>query len=211
MLEAFGRALRGMIRRGAITQATLNPTRVLLQVTLRNGETRQGVELWAPYGRSSFPPQGEVVVVQIGRASDHLIALGGDDPTLRIPDLEETEFGDRDARAQQIVFRHDRIEITTSLKLVVNTTGDTDITAGGNVNIAASGSVNVTSAVAVNVTAPAINLGSSGENLFSVLLSTVWAWLSTHVHSSSGGTGNGGPPVGVPAEATVTTSVVKAG
>lgn len=113
MLEQIGRALRLLIRRGTVTGAVLNPVRVLIQASLRAGEAKQSVELFQPYGRSSFPDAGDVLVLEVGAAPDHLVALGADNPALRIPDLQQTEFGDRDLRGQQIAFRLGWLEITT--------------------------------------------------------------------------------------------------
>ena len=62
-----------------------------------------------------------MLLLRLSPSGDHQVALGADDAALRITDLGGGEFGFRDARGQQIVFRSDRVEITTPLKVVMTT------------------------------------------------------------------------------------------
>ena len=118
-LAGIGAALRNVVTRGKLTLTVWHPTRPLLVVTGLAGEVKQKVELLLPYGISAFPaPGGDVTLLQVAGTRDHLVALL-DDPALRIPDLAQGEWGMRDALGQQVVFRADRVEITTSLKVVV--------------------------------------------------------------------------------------------
>lgn len=123
--------MRNLITRGRVVMAALNPKRTLLQVNGLADETKTQIELIMPYGMSAWPGAGDVVMLQIGGSGAHIIALGADDPSLRITDLQATEFGFRDARGTQIVFRTDRLEITTQQKVVGAITGDLDLTVNG--------------------------------------------------------------------------------
>ena len=136
------RHLRMLITRGRVLKAALAPARVLLQVSGLAGEIRNNIELLLPYGMSAFPAGGNVVLLQVGGSRQHLVALCADDSGLRITDLQQGEFGWRDANAQQIVFRSDRLEITTTKK-VVGTASEWDLTGDLKVtgNITASGNV----------------------------------------------------------------------
>ena len=140
-VERIARGLRNLVTRGRVLSATRNPKRTLLQISGLAGETFQKIELILPYGMDAFPTAGDLVLQQVGHSRAHLVALGADDPALRISDLEAGEFGFRDGRGQQIVFRKDRLEVTTPLKLVLNVTGDADITVGGQVNLNVTGKV----------------------------------------------------------------------
>jgi phage gp45-like len=155
-LNRLANAVRLMVTRGKVVQATAG-RRTTLQVTLLAGEVKNGVELLLPYGRSALPLAGDVLTLQVLGSRDHVVALCADDTSLRITDLQPGEFGDRDARGTQIVYRLDRLEITTPLKVVLNATNDVDVTAGG--------SVNITAATAVNLTAPSIVLAGGGAEV----------------------------------------------
>jgi phage gp45-like len=177
-LRRVANAVRLMLTRGKALRATLG-ARTFLQVAGLAGETFNRVELLLPYGRSALPLAGDVLILQILGSRDHKVALCADDPSLRITDLQSGEFGDRDARGTQIVYRQNRLEITTPLKIVVTSTGDVDVTSG----------------TVVNITAPQINLGSSGEMLHKLIDDRAAAVFNAHVHSGvTAGGGSSGPP-----------------
>lgn len=196
MLDAIRRtanAVRLAVTRGKVQRTTVG-ARLLIQVTGLAGELFNDVELLLPYGMTAVPEAGDVVLLQVLGSRDHKLALCADLTSLRIADAQPGEFGFRDKRGQQVVFRTDRIEVTTPLKAVVTAVGEVD----------------VISSVAVNVTAPAINLGSSGETLHKLIDERAAAIFNAHVHSAGGGVGNSGPPttaIGAGQE----TSVVSAG
>lgn len=207
-LERALNALRNAVTRGKALRATRAPRRTMLQIAGLAGETFNGIELLLPYGMSAVPLAGDVVILQILGSRAHLVALPCDDPSLRIADLQPGEFGFRDARGQQVVFRLDRIEVTTPLKAVVTTTGDASVTAGGNISVTATGAVNVTSSSAVNVTAPAINLGSQGQSLVAFMLAAAWTWIISHTHGGvQPGAGNTAAPNSVPTSGMLSTTV----
>lgn len=138
VLDRMAARMRSLVTRGRVVSAALNPKRPLIQLTGLAGETKTQVELFVPMGMSVHPAGGEdVILLQVNGSRSHLIALFADNPALRIADLEPGEFGHRDTNGQQIVFRKDRLEITSPQKLVVNITGDAEITVGGKLTASA--------------------------------------------------------------------------
>lgn len=146
--------LRSMVTRGRVAIAALNPKRTLVQLTGLADETKDKIELMLPYGMSALPDKGDLILLQVGASRAHLVALCADNPDLRIQDLLKGEFGFRDINGQQVVFRQDRLEVTTPLKLVANVTGDCDLTIGGQANINVTGKT--------ILTCNDIELGASG-------------------------------------------------
>lgn len=139
MLSEVGAALRSLATRGKVSAtATLLTNRAVLQLRGLAKEVRNGIELLQPYGMSSRPlAGGDVLLIQIGGSRDHCVAVHADDPSLRIADLQPGEFGFRDQNGQQVVFRVDRIEVTTPLKLVASVTGECDITSAAKIRLVA--------------------------------------------------------------------------
>lgn len=136
---------RRVVTRGWVTSAQTRAGRVIVDMTLFDGERRRNVELLLPTGLSALPGVGaDLVVLEVGGNRQHLVAMVADDPALRIPDLAPGEIGMRDANGQQVVFRADGIKITGALKI----------------DIEASGPVNITAADVITVDAPRINLGA---------------------------------------------------
>lgn len=125
------------ITRGRLAGVTPNARRPMLQLTSLASETKQGVELFMPYGMSAYPAGGEIVQVQIAATRDHMVALLCDDPALRIPDLAEGEFGFRDRNGQQVVFRVDHIEVTTPLAVKLVATGAVSLTSATKIRLQA--------------------------------------------------------------------------
>jgi phage baseplate assembly protein V len=139
------RAVRRAVTRGKVTGARTRAGRVLVDLTLLDGEARRGVELLLPTGFSALPGAGsDVVVFEVGANRQHLVAMVADNPALRIEGLGAGEFGMRDAAGQQVVFRADRVEITGALR----------------VDITASGPVNVTTPGTATIDAARVNLGA---------------------------------------------------
>lgn len=141
-LKDLGRRFRSAISRGKSTTVTPNNIRVLMQVQGLGGQVFEKGELHLPFGMSANPkPGGDNILLFIGGSSSHVIALHNDDSGLRITDLQIDEFGFRDRNGQQVVFRQDHIEVTTSKKVIANVGTDLDATVGGNVNLAVTGNV----------------------------------------------------------------------
>lgn len=142
LFDRLASRLRGMVTRGRVVSAALNPKRTLLQISGLKGEVKTGIELFLPFGMSARPTGGEdLLLLQVGGSRGHLVALFADASDLRIRDLHAGEFGFRDQNGQQVVFRSDRLEVTTPLKLVATVSGDMDVTVSGQVNLNVTGKV----------------------------------------------------------------------
>lgn len=166
VLEDLWSALTNQVTRGKVTQTGYSPggARMLVQGVGLEGEIHDGLELLLPYGMSARPVgrTADYLVFQINASRDHKVAIGADDPAVRIPDLLPGEVGLRNYRGSQAVLRQDKIEVTAPLD-------DIDVTAAkGNVNVAATaGQVSLSSKgnltlgvsagnLAVNITGAAI-------------------------------------------------------
>ncbi len=90
------------------------------------------------------------LIFQVLADRGHKVAIGVDDPALRIPGLVGGEFGFRNARGSQVVWRNNEIEVTAPLDNVAVTATE------GNVSITAKGSI------ALAVTAGALTVNASG-------------------------------------------------
>lgn len=101
-------AVRSLVSRGKVAQATIGP-RTILQITGLNNETKQSAELLLPPGYSAAPLAGaDVTVLQVLGSRDHLVAIGGDMAGGdAIANLAPGEFGLRHAATgAQFVFRN---------------------------------------------------------------------------------------------------------
>lgn len=157
MIAHLARRMRQMVTRGQVALAALNPKRTLVQINGLNGEVKTKVELMHPYGMSALPDAGDVIFLEVGASRAHIVALCADNPALRISDLAKGEFGFRDLDGQQVVFRSDRLEVTTPKKLAITVTGDADIQVGGDADLTVSGTL--------VVDCDDINLGGTGGHL----------------------------------------------
>jgi phage baseplate assembly protein V len=171
-LSHIAAALRMLASRGKIVKTALNAKRALVQLSAFADEINDKIELFLPYGLSARPPGGaDVILLQLGGSRSHLIALFADDPALRIADLEEGEFGFRDRAGQQIVFRGDRIEITTPKKIVMTITGDLEQnvqgdvtqTVQGDASISAEGDMTVKASGDASVDGASVLLGGGSK------------------------------------------------
>ena len=122
-LAAVWNAIVGAISRGKLEIAQRGKQRTLLQMQMLNGETKTA-ELILPYGMSAVPAAGgDVITFTVGATRDHVVAIGVDDPSLRIRDLGSGEFGLTNG-SMRIVFRQNRLEISGSQPLQIITDGD---------------------------------------------------------------------------------------
>lgn len=161
-LDRAYQAMRAMVTRGRVALAAMNPKRTLVQLTGLKDETKTKIELLLPYGMSARPKGGDVIMLQVGGSRAHLVALCADDPALRIPELEEGEFGFRDQNGQQVVFRKDKLEVTLPLKMVMEIEGDLEMTVHGNVIQQVDGDVTSTVDGKAVVVCDDIRLGADG-------------------------------------------------
>lgn len=118
------RIARNAIRQGRVTASRILDGRVLLDLTLRDGEERTNVELRLPAGYTVRPRVGaDVDVWTVGGNPDHLVAHAADDPGLRIADLAEGESGFRDAGGQTIRMLAGGVRMTGLLSLEIECAG----------------------------------------------------------------------------------------
>lgn len=113
LLDRLAARVRGVITRGRVVTAAINATRTLVQLSGLSGETKTKIPLFLPFGMSAFPTGGEdLILLQVGGSRSHLVALLADSAALRITDLKPGEFGFRNSKGFQVVFRQGHVEIT---------------------------------------------------------------------------------------------------
>ena len=131
------RAVRRAVTRGRLTNARTRGGRVIVDMTMLDGETRRGVELMLPTGLSALPNAGaDLVVLEVGGNRNHLVAMVADDPAQRIEGLAPGEFGMRQG-GQQVIFRTDGLEITGALQITITSSGPVNLTADATVTVEA--------------------------------------------------------------------------
>jgi len=93
----------------------------LIQVGIRQGELRDGVEHFQPYGFAFRPHAGaQAVVAYLGGCGNHPVALVVADPRHRLRDLETGEVALYTDEGDTIVLRRDRrIEVTAGAQVTV--------------------------------------------------------------------------------------------
>jgi phage gp45-like len=165
--ETFRRiwaAIRTQVVRGKVVMAGYNKggQRTMLQGAGFFGEQHLNIELMLPYGMSAIPAgeTADYIYFKVNGSADHKVAVGADDPALRIPDLQAGEIGFRNNRGNQVVLRQNKIEVTAPLD-------DIDVTAAvGNINVAATaGNVAVTAAAGnISLAAAAGNVSVTASN-----------------------------------------------
>ncbi len=182
-------AMSNQVVRGKLTLSLYSKggTRTMLNGIGLEGEVHQQIELLLPYGMSALPAgrTADYLVLQVNAVRDHKVALGPDDPALRIPDLWTGEFGFRNSRGSQVVFRGDQIEITAPLDPIniKAEAGNINIVAGegaielasaggfslavsaGNISISAVGNVALSATGTLTLSAPAGKITANGNIL----------------------------------------------
>jgi phage gp45-like len=121
-LGAAWNSIRTMLSRATISAAAPGTQRTALQAIGYDGENYAGLALLMPYGMSAIPDAGDILVFRVAGLADHKVAIMADNAALRISDLGGGEFGFRDARGNQVVFRTDRLEVTAGGSLPIKLT-----------------------------------------------------------------------------------------
>ena len=117
-----------MVARGVVAGVDAASKMQALQVTIRDGETVDGVEQFEQYGLTSRPVAGaECIVISIGGLADHPVALVVADRRYRVTALAAGEVCLHDDQGQRITLYRDRVEIE-SPKVVIDSA---DIQLGG--------------------------------------------------------------------------------
>jgi len=136
--SALRRAMMA-IGRGDISAVDDTKQAQELQLTLLDGETADQMERFQEYGFTSVPfPKAEAIMACVGGLRGHGVIIAVEDRRYRLTNLIAGEVALYDDQGQAVHLKRDGIYITTSGKVVVNATGDVDVTAGGVANIDAA-------------------------------------------------------------------------
>lgn len=128
MIRPFANRLSNMVSRVVVALTDDSKDLQILQVDSLEGETRDGVEHFQPYGFASNPkPGAEGVVLWVGGRRDHGLAIGVADRRYRIKNLESGEVAVYDSSGSTIVFKaNGDIELTPSSGTAI-VTGDVEV------------------------------------------------------------------------------------
>ncbi len=101
-----------------------------LQVSLLDGEVRDGVERFQNYGFTSYPkPGAEAVVVFAGGNRDHGLTVVVDDRRYRLKSLAEGEVAMFSDEGDSVVLKRGRVVEVTTSTLKVNATTKVELNA----------------------------------------------------------------------------------
>lgn len=109
------RRVRGLVSR-AVLQAVADAAKMQeVQVTVRKGDTRDGLERWQPYGLTSVPHKGaEALVLHVGGSASHGVVIAVDDRRYRLTGLEAGEVALYDDQGQSVHLKRDnKIHVKT--------------------------------------------------------------------------------------------------
>src|SRR5579864_8719611 len=109
-----------MISRGRITRAVYGSVRTMVQLVGLHLDAKKSVELLLPYGMSANPLGGDVLQLQNLASRDHVVALPGDYPAIRIAALAGGEFGFQDDLGQQIVWKRTGLVVKSTLGITID-------------------------------------------------------------------------------------------
>lgn len=157
-LSRLSAAIRSLVTRGKVVRSGISSRSVILVDALANEQFP--VELLLPPGMSARPKVGgDVLLFQVLGTRDHVVALGGDSTGQAIADLSESEFGFA-LDGVRIVWRTDRIEITTTSgkMLEVVADGPVSITSQQAVTVTSDESVTLTSPIQIELNAPSVTI-----------------------------------------------------
>lgn len=121
-------------------------------------------EMVSPYGLYVVTPKDNpVLLFAVQSQEDNRAAFGYSQHT-RFKDLKEGEvlLGNEKTKSFIKLDKDGNINIEGKAKVVINSTGDLDLTIQGDMNLTVNGKVNLTSTGDVDVDAPAVNLGTGG-------------------------------------------------
>lgn len=107
--------IRSLVQRGVVTEADASKKMQTLNIRLRNGHTPTKVEHWERYGMTYHPHAGaEVIAMAVNGNPDHVIVTDVADRRYRIKNLGQGEIGIGDDQGQTVIFKRDRIEVSSS-------------------------------------------------------------------------------------------------
>ncbi len=170
--EQLEARLRGLVRRAKPRTIDDGGETQTAGVTVLNGETRTDVEILQPFGMSSVPPAGSLMVVlAVGGDQGDIVGLPVGAPGARMGNLQPGESVMYGAAGQRVLCRADgSVEVMSASKVYLS---------GATAAVEASG--------AVTVKAPKVRLEG-----------TTWLMGDVHVagNLTVGGTTTQAPPPG---------------
>jgi phage baseplate assembly protein V len=174
-----------MVARGVLARADDSTTLQTSQLTLQEGEVRDGLERFQNYGFTSFPRAApadgrgaEAAVIFVGGRRDHGLVIAIDDRRFRLKNLEEGEVALYSDEGDSIIFRRGN-------KLVV-TTHEIEVSASTKAKVT-SPEVTVVASTKVTITSPQVNMSGALNVTGAIVAGSVKAGgigLATHVHSA---------------------------
>jgi phage baseplate assembly protein V len=121
-MRRIGVRLAGLVSRAVVSRVDDGEKRQLVQLTLLEGETREGLEHFQPYGFTSVPQVGaEAVALFVGGERDHGLVVAVDDRRYRLTGLQDGEVALYTDQGDKLVLkRGGTIEVTAATKVVVD-------------------------------------------------------------------------------------------
>jgi phage baseplate assembly protein V len=121
LLASIRTRVANMIARGIVKVVDDAKKMQAIQLSLLEGETREGVERFQNYGFTSHPhPGAEAVVAFVGGARDHGLIVVVDDRRYRLLALAEGEVAMFDDLGSKVVLkRGGNIEVTAPTKILM--------------------------------------------------------------------------------------------
>ena len=197
MMAPYLRLARMMVARAVINLVNDGLKMQELQVTLLADEVRADMERFQEYGFTSHPvPGAEAVVVFVGGARDHGIAVAVDDRRYRLKSLEQGEVALHDDQGQAIHLKRNK---------VIHVYGCNDVLSDAAVRIvhtAPEMTANASGKYQVN--GPNINLGGDRGSLRALIDERLIEIFNGHTH------GGGVPPTQQLTLANAATTTTKA-
>jgi len=122
MASNIGRRIYGLFSRGVVKRVDNSRSRQTVQVTVHDGEVRDGVESWQPYGFASAPHEGaEHLIASVGGDQSHSVVICIDDRRYRLTSLNPGEVAlYDDTGANQITLKSGMVEVKGPMVVVVS-------------------------------------------------------------------------------------------
>jgi phage baseplate assembly protein V len=114
-LRPLRNQLTNLVARAVVSLADDSLKMQLLQLTIGEGETRDGAERFQQYGLTSVPLEGaEAVVLSVGGRRDHLLVVAVDDRRHRLKDLVAGEVALYTDEGAKVHLKRGRIVVEDS-------------------------------------------------------------------------------------------------
>lgn len=114
VLRPLARRVDGLVSRGTLSKAVNDDTKLQSAQVRGLDGADDAVERFQQYGLTSVPNAGaEVIVVNVGGASDHQVIVACDDRRYRLRGLQSGEVALYDDQEQVVILSRDGVEIRT--------------------------------------------------------------------------------------------------